>query len=136
MNLSGWNSRRLAVASASSRARAAVAPMSPVSMPARLTASSGRSKAVAMAASRSPSRRPMRSSPDRIFTTNLAVSGSHRASRSVRIAAFAAGPEAASIAANAAATSSSPGGSFRARCVPFERDRRSATATPRSEDRS
>ena len=67
MNLSGWNSRRLAESRASSRARTAVSPMSPVSMPARLTASSGRSKAVAIAASRSPSRSPMRRSPDRTF---------------------------------------------------------------------
>ena len=46
-----------------SRASIAVRPMSPVSMPARLTASSGRSNAFASAASSSPSRRPIRSSP-------------------------------------------------------------------------
>ncbi len=136
MNLSGWNRRRLAEPRASSRARTAVWPMSPVSIPARLTASSGRSNATARAASSNPSRSPIRRSPDRIFTTYLAVSGSHRASSSVKIAPFAAGPEATSISANAAATSSRLGGSLAVGWLPFARPSTSATAMPRSDDRS
>ena len=85
--------------------RRPVRPMSPVSIPAHLTSSSGRSNAFAMAASTSPSRRPMRSSPPRTLTMALAVGGSDRASRSRSRPAFAAGPDAASIASNVAATS-------------------------------
>ena len=136
MNLSGWNRRRLAEPRASSRASMAVWPMSPVNIPARLTVSIGRSKATAMAASRSPSRSPIRRSPDRILTTYLAVRGSHWASSSVNTAPLAAAPDASSIAANAAATSlragPSPGGGW----LPFDRASTSATAIPRSDDRS
>ena len=94
MNLIGWKSDRLASSRRSSRASSAIRPMSPVSIPAHLTASSGRSKAFAIAASTSPSRSPIRSSPDRTLTMYFAVSGSDRARRSRRIPLFAAGPDA------------------------------------------
>ncbi len=109
MNLSGWNRASEALARASSRARAASCPTSPTSIPAHLTSSSGRSKARAMAASTRPSRSPIRSSPPSTLTMYLAVSGSARSSRSRRMADLRAGPDACSIAANAAATSGSVG---------------------------
>ena len=68
MNLSGWNSAREASARRSSRASSAVRPTSPVSIPARLTASRGRPNASAIAASSRPSRRPIRSSPASTLT--------------------------------------------------------------------
>ena len=73
MNLSGWNRASAASPSRSSRASIAVRPTSPVSIPARLTASSGRPKAFAMAASSSPSRSPIRSSPPSTLTMAPAV---------------------------------------------------------------
>ena len=109
MNLSGWNRVSSASASWSSRARAASRPMSPVSIPAHLTSSSGRSNARARAASTSPSRRPIRSSPPRTLTIALAVGGSARASSARRSSTFASTPEADSIAANVAATSTRVG---------------------------
>ena len=135
MNLSGWKSASEADARASSRARIASWPASPTSIPAHLTSSRGRSKARAIAASTRPSRSPIRRSPPRTLTTYFAVSGSERASSVLRMADLFAAPDAASIAANAAATSSSVGdvsggGSCRAAV------RTSATAMPRSEDRS
>jgi hypothetical protein len=66
--------------------------MSPVSMPTHLTSSIGFSNALAIAASTSPSRSPMRSSPPRILTIDLAVTGSALTRRSWSSFAFAAGP--------------------------------------------
>ena len=109
MNLSGWNSASSASPSRSSRASSASRPTSPVSIPAHLTSSSGRSNAFAIAASTRPSRSPMRSSPPSTLTMALAVCGSARSRSSLSSRALAAGPEAASIAANVAATSGSVG---------------------------
>ncbi len=109
MNLSGWNTARAASPSRSSRASVAVRPTSPVSIPARLTASSGRPKAFASAASSRPSRSPIRSSPLSTFTIPVAVRGDDRARSASRSWALAAAPDAASIASNAAATSGSVG---------------------------
>ena len=79
MNLSGWNRVIAASSSRSSRASTAVRPTSPVSIPARLTASRGRPNAFAIAASRRPSRSPIRSSPPSTLTMAPAVPGDERA---------------------------------------------------------
>ena len=65
----------------------------------------------------------------------LAVAGSERSSSSRRIADLRAGPEAASIAPNAAATSGSVGLSSGGGAWPAAA-RTSATAMPRSDERS
>jgi hypothetical protein len=65
----------------------------------------------------------------------LAVAGPDRAMRSPKIAALAAGPEAASIAAKATATSPSVGDTAGSGAWPA-RARTSSTARPRSENRS
>ena len=135
MNFSGWKSASAALPRASSRARPASRPTSPTSIPAHLTSSSRRSKARAMAASTSPSRRPIRRSPPRIFTTYLAVNGSERSRSERRTADLWAGPEAASMASNAAATSGRVGDVAGGGAWPAVRST-SATAIPRSDDRS
>ena len=135
MNLSGWKSASEAVARASSRARPASRPTSPTSIPAHLTSSSGRSKARAIPASTRPSRRPIRRSPPSTLTMYFAVIGSERSSRPRRTADFFAGPEAASISANAAATSGSVGLVSGGGAWPAVRST-SATAMPRSDERS
>ena len=109
MNFSGWNRARAASPRRSSRASVAVRPTSPVSIPARLTSSRGRSKAFAIAASSRPSRSPIRSSPLNTFTIPVTVRGDERAISASRTWAFAAAPDAASIASNAASTSGSVG---------------------------
>ena len=111
MNLSGCMRRRRASASRPSLASTAVSPTSPVSIPAQLTSGWGRSKACAIAASNSPSRSPIRNSPVRILTTYRAVAGSHLARTEANNAPLAAGPGAASMAANASANSLSVGAS-------------------------
>ncbi len=135
MNLSGWKTVSAASARRSSRASVAVRPTSPVSMPARLTASSGRSKALAMAASSRPSRSPIRSSPLRTLTMPVAVCGDDRAMRASRISALAAEPDAASMASNAASTSGSVGSSAGSGAWPASAST-SPTAVATSDERS
>ena len=118
MNLSGWKSASSASSSRSSRASSASRPMSPVSIPAHLTASSGRSNAFAIAASTRPSRSPIRSSPaehldDALGGERVATGRGGRAG----VAPWRPGPDAASIAANVAATSGSVGRRLGRRCV-------------------
>ncbi len=149
MKRSGWKRRRLASARPSSRASSAASPRSPVSITARATAAAGRPNACPIAASTSPSRSPIRSSPPRILTTNVAVSGSQRRRSASKTAAFAAGPRAASMAPKAVATSGTDSaGSGRESTArpPYDAGRQSAsssraastspTARPRSEWRS
>ena len=148
MNRSGRKRRRRVVPRRSSRARTAVSPMSPVSIAAFDTASIDRPNARAIAAWRSPSRSPIRSSPARILTTYVAVSASQRRSSDSNAADFAAGPPAATISANAAATSgmlgdatapagsSAPGWPGSGGCDGSRPARTSPTASPRSECRS
>ena len=62
-----------------------------------------------MAASTSPSRRPMRSSPPRTLTIDLAVCGSPARAARAGARSWPPAPDAASIAANVAATSGSVG---------------------------
>ena len=135
MNLSGWNRVIAASARRSSRARTAVRPMSPVSIPARLTASSGRPNAFAMAASSRPSRRPMRSSPLRTFTMPPAVRGDERASSASRIAALAAAPDAPAAASNVARTSVTVGSAAGSGAWPAPSST-STTAVATSDERS
>src|SRR5450759_2675247 len=135
MNRSGCMRRSRASPSRPSLASTAVSPMSPVSMPAQLTADCGLSKACAIAASRRPSRSPMRNSPLRILTTYLACRGSHRPRTAAKTATLAAGPGAASIASNASASSRIVGAAWGSGWT-IRNDRTSATAVPRSDDRS
>ena len=136
MNLSGWNRASAALAEAvlAGEGRRA-GPMSPVSIPARFTASSGRSNAFAIAASRSPSRSPIRSSPLSTLTIAPAVRGADRASSASRIAALAAAPDASSIASNAARTSVSDGSPAGSGAWPASA-RTSVTAVAMSDERS
>src|SRR5450756_1701465 len=85
--------------------------MLPVSIAVFATSPGDRPNAPAIAAWRSPSRSPIRSSPARILTTYVALRGSQRRSSASNAADFAAGPGAASIAANAATTSGTLGDS-------------------------
>jgi hypothetical protein len=135
MNLSGWNSVMAASPRRSSLASTAVRPMSPVSMPARFTASSGRSNALASAASSRPSRRPIRSSPDMTLTIAAAVRGPARRRSASSSPALAAAPWAASIATNASRVSSSVGSSSGDGACPAS-SRTAATASATSLDRS
>ena len=114
--------------SVSWRARSAVAPMSPVSMCARPTASRSRPKARAIASSRRPSRRPMRVSPETIFTMYRASSPLDRARSARSSSRFGPTPRAAAIASNVATTSARLTRSPRGGSSPMS----SAATSPRS----
>ena len=135
MNLSGWNSASSASPSRSSRASSASRPTSPVSIPAHLTVVE---RAVEGLRDRRLDEALAQADPElaaQDLDDALGGRGSERARRSLSSRALAAGPEAASIAVNVAATSGSVGDVSGGGACPAPA-RTSSTALLRSEWRS
>ena len=137
MTLSGWKSARRALSSASARASSAVAPMSPVSMPAHWTAASSRPNALAIAglevalaqadAQLAREDRGDVAPGQRVAALEERRAGSH---------CFASRPRAAATDSKAAATSASVSGGPSAGGWWPAAASRSPTAVPRSDERS